>query len=188
MPPKFIGRFSDSDMPESITQPAPGCESLESVAAGEDNSRMSEEITRGLPQDGVERILARLDSIDARLDNIENRLTNVENRLSAIEGRVDALEDKVDRRLQETRPIWEQVLVRLDGVESGFGGMESRFGGLESGMRKLEGEVTGLREEVRTGFHGIEKYLLKLSMEVIEVRGDQRDLEKRMDELETKTT
>lgn len=105
-----------------------------------------------------------------------------------MENRLSTLEEKVDRRLQETRPIWEQVLVRLDGVESRFGGMESGFGGMESRMQRLEGEVSGLREEVRTGFHGIEKYLLKLSMEVIEVRGDQRDLEKRIDELETKTT
>ena len=56
---------------------------------------MSEELTQGLPQDGVRLILARLDSIDSRLDSLETRLS--------------ALEDKVDRRLQETRPIWEKV-------------------------------------------------------------------------------
>ena len=54
---------------------------------------MSEEITRGLPQDGVERILARLDSFDARFttleDKVENRLSNVENRLSTLEEKVD---------------------------------------------------------------------------------------------------
>jgi chromosome segregation ATPase len=174
MPPKFIGSFADSDMRESITQPAFDRESLESATAGEDNSRMSEEITRGLPQDGVERILARLDSIDARLDNIEHRLTNVENRLSALEGRVDGLEDKVDRRLQETRPIWEQVLVRLDGVESK--------------MQTLEGEVAGLREEMRAGFNKIEGHMLTLALDVLDVRTDQRNLKQRMDELATKTT
>src|ERR1043165_8932568 len=120
---------------------------------------MSEETTQNLPQDNLGLILVRLDSIDSRLGNVENRLST--------------LEDKVDRRLQETRPIWEQVLVRLDGVESNVGGLQSR-------VQTLEGEVTGLREEVRTGFHQVGRYLLKLSEEFMDVRADQRDLEKRM--------
>jgi hypothetical protein len=146
MPPKFIGRFADSDMRESITQPRCDRESLESATVREDNSRMSEETTQNLPQDGVELILARL----------------------------TALEDKVDRRLQETRPIWEQVLVRLDGVESK--------------VQTLEGEVSGLREEMRTGFRRVERKIDRLAKDVFEVRTDQLDLEKRMDELEPKTT
>jgi hypothetical protein len=107
---------------------------------------MSEEPTQNLPQDGVGLILARLDSIDSRLDNVEGRLTT--------------LEDKVDRRLQETRPIWEQVLARLDSLES----------------------------EVRTGFRRIERNVGTLIKDVLEVRADQHDLEDRMDKLEPKAT
>jgi hypothetical protein len=114
---------------------------------------MDEETTRNLPQDGVERILASIGSLDARLTS---------------------LEEKVDRRLQETRPIWEQVLVRLDGMESK--------------VQSLEGEVTGLREEMRTGFHRVERKIDRLAKDVFEVRTDQLDLEKRMDDLEPKTT
>lgn len=100
---------------------------------------MSEEPTQNLPQDGVGQILARLDSIDTRLT---------------------ALEDKGDRRLQETRPIWEQVLAKLDSLES----------------------------EVRTGFRRIERNVGMLIKDVLEVRADQRDLEKRMDTIESKAT
>jgi tetrahydromethanopterin S-methyltransferase subunit G len=114
---------------------------------------MDEETTRNLPQDGVERILASIGSLDARLTS---------------------LEEKVDRRLQETRPIWEQVLVRLDGVESR--------------VQSLEGEVSGLREEMRTGFHRVERKIDRLAKDVFEVRTDQLELEKRMDEIEQKTT
>ena len=100
---------------------------------------MSEETTQNLPQDGVRQILARLDSMDERLVG---------------------LEDRVDRRLQETRPIWEQVLARLDSLES----------------------------EVRTGFRRIERNVGTLIKDVLEVRADQRDLEDRMDKLESKAT
>ncbi len=118
-----------------------------------DNHGMNEEPTQNLPQDGLERILARLDSIDSRLGNIESRLSNVENRLST-------LEDRVDRRLQETRPIWEQVLTRLDSLEN----------------------------EVRTGFRRIERNVGTLAKDVLEVRADQRDLENRLDRFELKPT
>ena len=100
---------------------------------------MSEEPTQNLPQDGVSQILTRLDSIDSRLTT---------------------LEDKVDRRLQETRPIWEQVLARLDSLES----------------------------EVRTGFRRFERHVGQLAKDVLEVRADQRDLEYRMDKIESKAT
>ena len=75
---------------------------------------MSEDRTQQLPDDGVKLILARLDSLDARMT---------------------ALEEKVDRRLQETRPIWEQVLSRLDGIESR--------------LEVMEGDVKVLRRKFR---------------------------------------
>src|SRR5215213_1332646 len=112
---------------------------------------MSEDTTQRLPDDGVRLILARLDSMDSRLDSMNSRLDSIDSRLTT-------LGDKVDRRLQETRPIWEQVLARLDSLES----------------------------EVRTGFRRIERNVGMLIKDVLEVRADQRDLEKRMDELEPK--
>jgi tetrahydromethanopterin S-methyltransferase subunit G len=114
---------------------------------------MDEETTQNLPQDGVRLILARLDSIDTRLT---------------------ALEEKVDRRLQETRPIWEQVLVRLDGFEKRLDGFEKRLDDFGS--------------ELRTSLRRFERNIGRLAEDVLEVRAYQRDLEKRMDELEPKTT
>ena len=78
---------------------------------------MSEDPTKNLPDEGLHLILARLDSIDTRLTN---------------------LEDKVDRRLKETRPIWEQVLARLNSMEEE----------MRSGFRKLERQMGLLAEDV----------------------------------------
>ena len=72
---------------------------------------MSDEITQKLSNNDFKLILDRLDSIDSRLGSLETRLEAVETRLTT-------LEEKVDRRLQETRPIWEQVLARINGLES----------------------------------------------------------------------
>ncbi|HVF68884.1 MAG TPA: hypothetical protein VM914_14535 [Pyrinomonadaceae bacterium] len=77
---------------------------------------MSEDATQQLPDDGVRLLLTRFDAMDARLT---------------------ALEDKVDRRLQETRPIWEQVLVRLTAVEEQ----------VTKGLKNVEDEVFMLRRK-----------------------------------------
>ena len=100
---------------------------------------MSEDRTQHLPDGEMRQVLTLLSSINERLT---------------------ALEDKVDRRLQETRPIWEQVLARLDSLEG----------------------------EVRTGFRKIERQLGTLAKDVLEVRADQRDLEDRIGRLEPKPT
>ena len=128
---------------------------------------MSEETTQGLPQDGVRQILTRLDSID---------------------GRLTTLEDKVDRRLQETRPIWEQVLVRLDGFESRLVGFESRLVGFEGRLAGFESRLEGFGGELRSSLRRFDRQVGRLAKDVLEVRADQRDLEDRMDRLEPKAT
>jgi chromosome segregation ATPase len=122
----------------------------------------------------VRLILARLDSIDSRLDNIENRVSNLETRLTA-------LEDKVDRRLYDTRPIWEQVLVRLDAVE----GQLASFGGR---MDSFEKRLDDFGLELRSSLRRFERQVGMLAEDVMIVRADQRGLEKRMNELESKAT
>lgn len=121
---------------------------------------MSEETTQSLPQDGVRLILTRLDSIDSRLT---------------------ALEDKVDRRLQDTRPIWEQVLVRLDAVEGQFVNFEGRLDGFE---KRLDDFGLQLRSSLRR----FERSVGEMAKDVLTVRGYQDDLEARMDKLESKAT
>jgi hypothetical protein len=135
---------------------------------------MSEEPTQNLPQDGVGLILTRLDSIDSRLN---------------------ALEDKVDRRLQETRPIWEQVLVRLDGVEAQLVSFDGRMVSFEGRMVSFEGRLDGFEKrlddfgsELRSSLRSFERQVGRLAEDVLKVRADQRGLEDRMDKLESKAT
>jgi tetrahydromethanopterin S-methyltransferase subunit G len=121
---------------------------------------VSEEPTQNLPQDGVRQILARLDSIDSRLTTLEER---------------------VDRRLQETRPIWEQVITRLDGFDNRLASLEGRFDGFD---RRLDGFETELHSSLRR----FGRQVGQLAKDVMEVRADQTDLDRRMDQLETKPT
>ena len=119
---------------------------------------MSEDLTKGLPHDGTEQILTLLRGVDARLTGLEERLTG--------------LEERVDRRSMETRPIWEQVLGRLEKVETRLSGLDQRMDDL------------GL--DMRAGFKRLERQMGQRAKDVIGVRTDQSDLERRMDRLEDK--
>jgi predicted nuclease with TOPRIM domain len=100
---------------------------------------MSEDLTQNLPpRPFEERVLAELAAmrnefgselaairgdikrLDEKVDRLEVKVDRLEARFDQLEGRVDALEEKVDRRLQETRPIWEDVQLRLHRLESKF--------------------------------------------------------------------
>ena len=54
-------------------------------------------------------------------------LGNINQRLSGLEVRLTRLEERVDARLQETRPIWEAVLSRLDKIETRLDRMEAKL-------------------------------------------------------------
>jgi len=128
---------------------------------------MSEEPTQNLPQDGVRQILARLDSIDSRLT---------------------ALEDKVDRRLQDTRPIWEQVLVRLDAVEGQLVSFDARMVSFEGRLDSFEKRLDDFGGELRSSLRSFERQVGRLAEDVLKVRADQRGLDDRMDKIESKAT
>lgn len=75
---------------------------------------MSGDLTQNLPpRPFEERVLAELAAIRGGLNRLDSRL-------AALEERVDRLEEKVDRRLQETRPIWEDVQSRLQKLATKF--------------------------------------------------------------------
>ncbi len=131
---------------------------------------MSKDVTQDMP-DGrsfEERVFARFDALDARFDNlegrlanVEGRLVNVENRLGNVEGRLEALEEQSERRALETKPVWEQALAEILAVKEGL-------------------------IEVREGLANVERKLDVLSPDIVQVRSDQRRLEKRIERLETR--
>jgi len=110
---------------------------------------MSEDLTQPLPNDGVQLILRSLENLNGRMTALEDRMT--------------ALEDKVDRRMQETRPIWEQVLARLDKVEAR--------------LEKVESEVYSLNRKFRV-----------YTDDMLKVQDKQEDLEERVAKLEPESS
>ncbi|HKQ51348.1 MAG TPA: hypothetical protein VJT74_03200 [Pyrinomonadaceae bacterium] len=81
---------------------------------------MSEETTQQLPNDLLKLILARLDT----------------------------LEEKVDKRLQETRPIWEGVLVELKEVKTRLTNIERDYKDFRRLFRYTFSNLSRVQEDI----------------------------------------
>jgi chromosome segregation ATPase len=101
----------------------------------------------------------KIASLDNRVASLDNRVASLETRVGAVEAKVDALETTVENRLKETRPLWEVVIARLDGLQ---GDLDNLHGDVDRGFRKMS----------------------VFADDVIQVRADQRHLEDRLDKIE----
>jgi DNA repair exonuclease SbcCD ATPase subunit len=123
---------------------------------------MNEEITQNMP-DGrsfEERVMARFDALDASMREMRTSMQDLNTRLTA-------LEERVDQRLKETRPIWEQVLVRLDG-------MDARFDKFDARLARVEKNLDYLRRKSRI-----------YDEDILTWQNQQEDMEERVSKLES---
>ena len=113
----------------------------------------------------------------------------------SIDERLISLEAKVDERLLDTRPIWERALaeigelrvaqgqtnIRLDQLAAKQDQLAAKQDQLAAGQDQLR---TELRDEMRMGFHKLERQLMRLSKDFLEIRTEMDMLEDRIEKLE----
>jgi DNA repair ATPase RecN len=124
---------------------------------------MSEDRTQELPGGDMKQVLALLTSMNARLESMDARLPT--------------LEEKVDRRLQDTRPIWEQVLSRLTDIETRLTNVETRLDSIEKRLEKVESEVYDLGRKFRV-----------FNADILKLQDKQEDFDERLQQIESERT
>ena len=75
-------------------------------------------------------------------------LANINQRLNGLEVRLTRLEEKVEARLQDTRPIWEAVLSRLDSMETRLDSIEARLEKMDAKLDVLTRDSMDTRADV----------------------------------------
>ena len=135
---------------------------------------MGEETTRELSDNRSfeERVFARFDAMEARF---EARFTVIDSRLSAMETRFDALEARVESR-------FNAVDARIDRLEIRLQALESKALDTKPIWEQALVEIV----EVKEGVYDIKRKFEILTEDLIQVRADQRRVEKRMDTLESR--
>jgi len=124
---------------------------------------MSEERTRDLSDNRSfeERVFARFDSIDARFGTVDARFDAMEARFDARFDGLDARVQALEAKALDTKPIWERALTEIFEVKQGVEAVKAR---VESMERKFD----------------------VLALDMMQLRGDQRQVNKRMDLLESR--
>jgi chromosome segregation ATPase len=129
-------------------------------------SLMSEELTRELP-DGrsfEERVFACFDAMDARFDAMEARFDAVDARFDAIDRRFDGVD------------------ARLDDLDARVQVLESKALDTKPIWERALAEIL----EVKKGVEDLNRKVDLQTLDVMQVRADQRRVNQRMDELESR--
>ena len=134
---------------------------------------MGEDTTQEFPKNSLTVILARFESLEGSL---RSEIGSLSTRMDSFDLRITALDEKVDRRLMETRPIWQQVLARLDSVDSRFDSVDRRFDSVDNRLDTLEGRVGSVESQMQLLFKGFDRVEAEVENLSLKFRSFQGDL------------
>jgi chromosome segregation ATPase len=153
---------------------------------------MSENTTQLLLVARIDRLLSLAEEMNTRLQNVEERLQNVEERLQNVELGQDAfktqletLDAKVEKRLQDPRPIWENVQSRLADLDKKFDGIAELRTEMDSRFTKIETDIQALRTETASGFRATGRKIGVLMENLVGLTADIRELQDRIEKIES---
>jgi len=131
---------------------------------------MSEERTRELPdpRSFEERVFARFDAMEARS--------------IAMETRFDAMETRFEKRFSAIDKRFDGVDTRLDSLDGRVQTLDAKALDTKPIWERALVEIL----EVKKGVEDVNRKLDVLTLDVLQVRADQRRVEKRMDELQSR--
>lgn len=84
---------------------------------------------------------SRLSVLEEKVDRMETKVDNLDERVSRLETKVDNLDEKVDSRLRETQTIWQNVLAKLEV-------MNTKFDVIGAELLDLRGETMTLKRKL----------------------------------------
>jgi len=125
-----------------------------------------------------ERVFARFDAVDRRFDGVEVRI------------------ERLEMKRLDTKPIWERALAAIEetnaNMRNGFAVVGSAIdqinGRLDSMDKRFDGvdsRFEALSMELDDGLRGVERKMDVLNQYFLELRADQRYVDRRLQKIES---
>lgn len=115
-----------------------------------------------------------------KLDFLINAVSDTNRRLTALEERHIALEQLVHERLYDTRPLWHEVLQRLEAQQQQLATLQQQ---LTVQQQQLTAQQQQL-DRLELGQRRLDKKIERMHLDHLEIRADLSFLEKRVEALE----
>jgi DNA repair exonuclease SbcCD ATPase subunit len=125
---------------------------------------------------------ARSSAVETRFDSMNARFDAMETRFDAMEARFDAMEARFEKRFSAIDKRFDGVDARLDSLDVRVQALEARALDTKPIWERALAEIL----EVKKGVEDVNRKLDVLTLDVLQVRADQRRVERRMDDLETR--
>ena len=153
---------------------------------------MSDDLTKRFPsgQDGDSARLQRLEEQMGKLiEVVQGLTTELRAELGEVKTRLEAVEKIVTDRSYDTKPIWERALAEIAETRAELAETRAEFRAeLAETRAEFRAELGEMHTEMREGFRKLNKQMEVLAKDVLEVRADERILERRLDNLESKVS
>ena len=141
---------------------------------------MSDDLTQKLPGDQESIATQDNDRINVLINAVQSLSSAVQSLSSDIQEikvRIEMLEKIVSERSFDTKPIWERALAEIAATRAE----------LAATRAELAETRAELRAEMKDGFRMLSLKIELLNEDSLTLRADQRQLERRVDTLESKT-
>jgi chromosome segregation ATPase len=144
-----------------------------------------------MSSDEIKLILEKLTSMESWQANMESRLVNMESRLVNMESRLVNMESRLVN-MESRQANIEQGLINLgtrsEALETRSEALENRIGEIQKYLSTFSTLVQAQFEKTQSLIRKLDRKFDLLNEDVMEVRSDQRDANRRMDKLEDKAS
>lgn len=94
----------------------------------------------------------------------------------------------IETVLERINKLGENLIARFDSVESRLTALESEAAATRVDVDAIKSEMSALRVDMQKGFRHVERKVDILGKELLEMRADVRELEERVEQIESKVS
>jgi chromosome segregation ATPase len=170
---------------------------------------MSDDLTQRLPgdkettapqdDDRISLLVIAVQSLSSAVQSLSIEVQSLSSDVHEVKARLETLEKTVTEHSFETKPIWERALAEIAATRAELADMRAELAETRAELKaeiaetraELKAEIaetkTELRAEMKDGFRKLALKIELLNEDSLTLRADQKQLDRRVEALESKT-
>ena len=159
---------------------------------------MSDDLTQKLPgdkeaiapqdDDRISLLVIAVQSLSSSVQSLSSEVQSLSSEVHDVRARLETLEKTVTEHSFETKPIWERALAEIAATRAELAETRAELAETRAELKAEIAETKAeLRSEMKDGFRKLALKIELLNEDSLTLRADQRQLDRRVEALESKT-